>query len=183
MRTFFFLLFSNVFVSGFTQSIHFPDHLRHTSIAAIKGYDSLIYYQCHVEEATQMLVTKSGEQISGKPQKYTITEKFVVTYNNGQYRLKYFTSSLSDYPNKKFAYLKLVEKPYWNFKQVKDTVLSEHDVLMFAAIEHKSHDSIEYDFTINKLNTNEIIIMGAKVMSQLVVEGNHLLKKNLEILK
>jgi hypothetical protein len=170
-------------LAGKAQTINFPPNLKNTSIAAIKGPDSLIYYQCHVEEATQMLVTASGEKISGKAQKYTITEKFVLIYNNGQYRLRYYTSALSDFPNKKFAYLKLIEKPYWSFKLVKDTIINEHDVLTFAAIEAKSHDSIEYDFVVNKLNTNEIIIMGAKVMSQLVVEGPHLLKKNLEILK
>ncbi|MGZ3884520.1 MAG: hypothetical protein ACXVPD_09980, partial [Bacteroidia bacterium] len=163
--------------------VTFPAHLENTSMAQLKWNDSLVYYQCHVEEAQQFLVTASGEKLAGKVQKYTITEKFVVIAVNGSYRLKYFTSSLSDFPNKKFAYLKLLEKPYWNFKLEKDTVLSEHDVQIFSAMEDKSHDTTEYDFKVNKQNTNEIIIMGVKVMRQLVVQGGYLLKKNLEALR
>lgn len=159
-----------------------PEHLRGTCIAGLKNGDSLTYFQCHVTEASQQLVTTNGETIQGKIQKYTITEKFVIIRKNDKYKLRYFSSSLNEYPNKKFAYLKLKEKSYWNFKLEKESVLNEHDVLMFAAIENKSHDTNEYDFKINKYNTNELIINGRKVMKQLVVEGNYLLKKNLEVL-
>lgn len=177
-----FLFVTQVFL-GFSQSIVFPEHLKKTNIASLKSNDSIIYYQCHVEEATQQLVTASGEKISGKAQKYTITEKYSIVNKNNQYHLKYYSSSLVDYPNKKWAYLKLVEKPYWNFKLEKDSVLNEHDVMIIAALENKTHETTEYDFKINHQNTNQIIIMGGKVMSQLVVEGGYLLKKNLEVLK
>ena len=43
--------------------------------------DSITYYQCHVEEAVQQLSTASGQTLTGKPQRYTITEKFVVKKN------------------------------------------------------------------------------------------------------
>jgi len=160
----------------------FPEHFRNATIAKLKPGDSLTFYQCHVTEASQYLVTASGEKIEGKAQKYTVTEKYVVINKLGSYRMKYYTSSLSDFPNKKFAYLKLKEKDYWNFKLFKDTLISDHDVLMFAAIELKSHDTIEYDFRITKYNTNQIIINGRKVMRHLVVDGNYTLKKNLESL-
>ena len=163
--------------------ISFPQHLIKTSAAELKENDSLIYFQCHVTEATQQLVTTTGEKITGKVQKYSITSKFVLFNDKGIYKLKYFSSSIIDFPNAKFPYLKLMEKKYWNFKLEKDTVLPEHDVLVFAAIENKSHDTNEYDFKINKQNTNEIIINGKKVMKQLIVEGNYIIKKNLEVLK
>lgn len=182
MRLFLFIAFCFLTVCCLPQEISFPQHLKNTSMAQLKWNDSLVYYQCHVEEAQQTLVTASGEKISGKMQKYTITDKFVVYHSKGQYRMKYFSSTLSDFPNKKFAYLKLVEKPYWNFQLVKDTLLAEHDVLIFGAMENKSHDTTEYEFKINKQNTNEIIIMGAKVMRQLLVQGEYLLKKNLQVL-
>ncbi len=172
----------NLFL-GSSQSVVFPEHLKKTNMAILKTNDSLIYYQCHVEVATQQLLTASGEKISGKAQKYTITDKYIVVNKNNQYHLRYFSSSLVDYPNKKFAYLKLVEKPYWNFKLVKDTIINEHDVFVIAALENKSHETTEYDFKINHQNTNEIIIMGGKVMSQLIVEGDYTFKKNLEMLK
>lgn len=170
-------------VSVLNAQVVFPSHFIKTSIAELKTNDSLIYFQCYVAEATQELTTASGEKITGKPQLYTITEKYVVHNMNGQFHLKYFTSSLTEYPNKKFAYLKLVEKKYWNFKFVKDTVLSEHDAFVFAAIENKSHDTNEYDFKVNKQTPNEIIINGKKVMKQLVVEGNYIIRKNLDVLK
>ena len=165
------------------KTVSFPEHLKKTSIAGLKENDSLIYFQCYVDEATQELTTAKGEKITGKPQKYTITEKYVLFNSKGKVNLKYYTSDLTAYPNKKFAYLKLVEKKYWNFKLVKDTSLSEHDVLIFAAIENKAHDTNEYDFTVNKQNTNEIIINGKKVMKQLIVEGNYIIRRNLELLK
>jgi hypothetical protein len=164
-------------------TISFPEHLKKTNIALLKENDSLVYYQCHVEEAVQELTTASGEKIKGKSQKYTITDKFVIKLKREQYRVKYYSSSLVEYPNKKFAYLKLVEKDYWHFKLEKDSVLSERDVLIVAALENKSHETTEYDFKVNHQNPNEIIIMGTKVMSQLIVEGKYLLKKNLEVLK
>ena len=183
MRLSFLILFLIFFFCGKSQTLNFPEHLKKTNIAALKSNDSLTYYQCHVEEATQQLTTATGEKISGKVQKYTITDKYIVVNKNNQYYLRYFSSSLVEYPNKKFAYLKLVEKPYWNFKLVKDTIINERDVLVIAALENKTHETTEYDFKINHQNTNELIIMGGKVMSQLVVEGGHILKKNLQVLK
>lgn len=175
-------LFFSVVVSEAQESlaVKFPEHLLKTSIVSLKAGDSLTYYQCHVDNAAQQLVKENGEVISGEKKQISITEKFILINENGKYRLKYFTSTYSNMPNRKFAYLKLVEKKYWDFKLVKDIYLNEHDVLMFAAIENKSHEAIEYDFPINKYNTNALIITNKKVMKHVIVEGDYLLKKNLE---
>jgi hypothetical protein len=161
----------------------FPEHFSKTSIAALKNNDSLLFYQCHVEEATTQITTTSGAVISGDKKRISITDKFVVVNNNGKYKLKYYSSTLSNLPNRKFTYLKIKEKDYWNFKLEKESVLNEHDVLMFAAIENKAHETTEYDFVIDKYNTNGLIIRNKKVMRHLVLEGNYVLKKNLEVLK
>ena len=166
-----------------TAAIKFPEHFLKTSIAALKNNDSLLFYQCHVEEATTQITTTSGAVISGDKKKISITDKFVVVNNNGQYKFKYYSSTLSNLPNRKFTYLKVKEKEYWNFKLEKESVLNEHDVLMFAAIENKAHETTEYDFVIDKYNTNGLIIRNKKVMRHLVLEGNYILKKNLEVLK
>jgi hypothetical protein len=173
-------IFYTAFLHGQENSITFPSHLLKTQIVNLKNGDSLIYYQCHVDNAAQQLVKENGEVITGKIQQISITEKFVLKNENGKYHLKYFTSTYSNMPNRKFAYLKMVEKKYWDFKLAKDIYLNEHDVLMFAAIENKSHETTEYDFPINKYNTNGLIITNKKVMKHVVVEGNYLLKKNLE---
>lgn len=183
MQKFIFILLIYTSCSGKAQEatpVKFPDHLSTTSIVTLKSGDSLTYYQCHADNAAQQLVKANGEVITGKTQQISITEKFVLKNENGKYHLKYFTSTYSNMPNRKFAYLKLVEKKYWDFKLVKDIYLNEHDVLMFAAIENKSHESTEYDFPVNKYNTNALIITNKKVMKHRVVEGNYLLKKNLE---
>lgn len=178
------ILFSLSAFSKAQESVgfKFPEHLLKTTVVSLKAGDSLTYYQCHVDNAAQQLVKENGEVISGEKKQISITEKFILINENGKYRLKYFTSTYSNMPNRKFAYLKLVEKKYWDFKLVKDTYLNEHDVLMFAAIENKSHEAIEYDFPINKYNTNALIITNKKVMKHVIVEGNYLLKKNLEVL-
>lgn len=182
MKTLFYIFFSfqALFLLSQESTVTFPNHLLKTEIVKLRKGDSLTYYQCHVDNAAQQLVKENGEVISGKTKQISITEKFILINDNGKYRLKYFTSTYSNMPNRKFAYLKLVEKKYWDFKLVKDSYLSEHDVLMFAAIENKSHESTEYGFPINKYNTNALIISNKKVMRHLLVEGNYLLKKNLE---
>jgi hypothetical protein len=160
--------------------VKFPDHLLKTSVVNLKNGDSLTYYQCHVDQAAQQIVKENGEVITGAKKSISVTEKFILINENGQYHLKYFTSTYSNLPNRKFSYLKLVEKKYWDFRKVKDVYLTERDVLMFAAIENKSHEAIEYDFPVTKYNTNALIITNKKVMKHVVVEGDYLLKKNLE---
>lgn len=176
----FFIFIANVVSAQESVSVKFPEHLLKTTVVSLKAKDSLIYYQCHVDQASQQIVKENGEVITGAKKSISITEKFVIINENGKYRLKYYTSTYSNMPNRKFAYLKLVEKKNWDFKMVKDIYLSEHDVLMFAAIENKSHEAIEYDFPINKYNTNALIITNKKIMKHVIVEGDYLLKKNLE---
>lgn len=185
MKKLLYILFFFVAVANGQESItvKFPEHLLKTSVVNLKVGDSLTYYQCHVSEGQNQLVKENGEVITGGKKAITVTEKFILINENGKYHLKYFTTTYSNMPNRKFAYLKLVEKKYWDFKKEKDIYLSEHDVLMFAAIENKSHEAIEYDFPINKYNTNALIITNKKVMKHVIVEGDYLLKKNLEGLK
>lgn len=161
----------------------FPEHFSKTTIAGLKNSDSLLFYQCHVAEASTELTTKGGEKIKGTVKKISITEKFVVINNNGNYKLRYYTSTFSDFPNRKFSYLKIKEKDYWNFKPEKEVTLNEHDVLMFAAIENKAHDTNEFDFVVDKYNSNALIIRNKKTMRHLIIDGNYLLKKNLEVFK
>lgn len=184
MKNIFYIFFSFVtsFLCGQENVVTFPEHLLKTQIVNLRKGDSLTYYQCHADVAAQQIVKENGEIITGAKKSISITEKFVLVNENGKYRLKYYTSTYSNMPNRKFAYLKLVEKKYWDFKLVKDIYLSEHDVLMFAAIENKSHEAIEYDFPVNKYNTNALIITNKKVMKHVIVEGGYLLKKNLESL-
>lgn len=184
MRTIIYIFFLLIFGRSSAQdiiSVKFPEHLSKTSVVDLASGDSLIYYQCHVDEAAQQIVRENGEVITGAKKSISITEKFVLINENGKYHLKYFTSTYTNLPNRKFAYLKLSkEKEYWDFRKVKDIYLSGHDVLMFAAIEHKSHEATEYDFPVTKYTTNALIIKNKKIMKHVVVEGNYLLKKNLE---
>lgn len=164
------------------SSVKFPDSYLKTAIAELKDGDSLLFYQCHVEEAVTEITKADGEKIKGESKKISITEKFVVYLHSGNFEMKYFTSTLTNLPNRKFTYLKVREKDYWNFKLEKNTALNEHDVLVFAAIEYKSHATTEYDFVVDKYNTNALIIRNKKIMKHLVVEGNHLIGKNLNAL-
>lgn len=177
------ILLPSTFRAQEKKEIKFPENLINTCIANLKNNDSLLYYQCHVDEAKTEITTSSGEKITGETKKISITDKYIVYNNNGTYTLKHYSSTFNALPNRKFTYLKVREKDYWNFKLEKDTVLNEHDVQIFAAIEKKSHNTTEYDFVIDKYNTNAIIIRNKKTMKHLVVEGNHLIKKNLEVLR
>jgi len=163
--------------------IVFPEHFSKTIIAGLKNNDSLFFYQCHAEEASTELTTSTGEKIKGNIKRISITDKFIIINQNGKYKLRYYSSTFSDFPNRKFTYLKVKEKDYWNFKIEKEALLNEHDVLMFAAIEKKAHDTNEFDLVVDKYNSNALIIRNKKTMKHLIIEGNYLLKKNLEVLK
>ena len=168
--------------ASFSQ-IKFQENLIKTTVANLKSGDSLMFYQCHVDEAKTEITTSAGEKITGETKKITITDKFVVYNIDGVYSMKYYTSTFSNFPNRKFTYLKVREKDYWNFKLEKTTELNEHDVQIFAAIEKLAHETNEFDFIVDKYNTNALIIRNKKIMKHLIVEGNHVIKKNLEVLR
>lgn len=147
------------------------------SLAWLSDGDSLVYYQCHVEQATQQLTTVSGQTITGNPQRYTVTEKFVISRNGSTLSANYFTSSLNLFPNRKFSGLKIREKAYWDFRQVTSFTLSPAQVETLAALEGRGREAIEYDYPVTKYTTNQLIIRQRKRFRQLVIDGNFVLSK------
>lgn len=139
--------------------------------------DSITYYQCHVEEAIQQITTASGQTLTGKPDRYTITEKYVVIKAASGYSVNYYTSAMTAFPNRRFSGLKIREKDYWLFKKERSFALNENDVKVLLALERKGHEGTEYDFAITKYTTNQLIIKHRKDFKQLVIEGNYLLSK------
>ncbi len=175
-----FLLFLICFgITSFSQSVSFPEHLKKTYIAQLQSKDSLVYYQCHVDEASQELTTSTGQKISSKKKRLTITEKFIIHKTDSVYTCQYFTSSITNYPNKKFPYLTLTEVENWNFELQKNKTLTNQELLLLAAIETKTHAIIHYELNINKTCSNEIIICSKKEKEQVIVEGDYLLSKHL----
>lgn len=139
--------------------------------------DSIIYYQCHVEEAKQQLTTVSGQTIIGKPQPYTITEKYVITKKENQLEVNYYTSSLTIFPNKKFSGLKIREKNYWYFKLDSTYQLNATGLNVLLSLEDKGREANEYDYPITKYTTNQIIIKHKKDFKQLVIDGKYLISE------
>lgn len=156
------------------------DSLTNGFLKNLKAGDSVIYYQCHVEEAIQHLSTASGQTLTGKQQRYTITEKYVVKINEGAYQADYYTSSLIIFPNRKFSGLKIREKPYWEFKKEKTVVLTQQDLKVFSLLEKKGREAMEYDYPISKYTTNQLIIKSGKSFKQLVIDGNYVILKLVE---
>ncbi|MDI1353960.1 MAG: hypothetical protein PSX36_03530 [bacterium] len=139
--------------------------------------DSVVFYQCHVEEAIQQLNTASGQTLSGTPQKYSITEKYVLIKRENFIAMNYYTSSLNAFPNRKFSGLKIREKAYWAFKQVASLQPNERELNVFLALEKKGREAIEFDFEINKYTTNQLIIKRKKNFKQLVIDGQYVISK------
>ena len=146
----------------------------------IKTGDSVTYYQCHVEEAVQQLTTASGQTLTGKQQRYTITDKYVITKEANAYVVNYYTSSLNVFPNKKFSGLKIRERPYWAFKREKTYVLNDQGLKVLLALEKKGREAIEYDFAITRYTTNQLIVKHKKNFKQLVIEGDYVISKLIE---
>lgn len=159
------------------QATEFPAHLKNTQIAKLKTGDSLIYYQCHLDSASQEIITSGGQNIKTKKKRITLTEKFIIYKTDSIYSCKYSTSSITNYPNKKFPYLKLKETDSWEFETKKTKKLTTEDIHLIAALETKMHCITHYELNINKTCPNEIIIMGKNVNEQFIVEGNYFLSK------
>ncbi|MCD6066052.1 MAG: hypothetical protein K0S33_878 [Bacteroidetes bacterium] len=184
---FIFLLAATALLSfSFINATLFPEHLKNTQIAKLKETDSLVYYQCRTESVkAQDLYTEDGKKIEMKAKKQfvTITEKFKLYKTGTVYRLQYFDSPTTWYPNKKYAYLKLTEKPYWEFKLKLDTILPEEDVLRLAAYETKLRSITEYDFRVLEDNSPQLIINGKKISEQFCVTEKIVLSSALSVFK
>lgn len=176
MKTIITLLFIFVTQFFFSQAKSFfipPSSL----LSSMNNHDSLVYYQCHVEEAIQQVATASGQTFTSSPEKYSITEKYVIIKDTSGYRVKHFISSVIILPNRKFSGLKIREKSYWNFKKEKETFLSEKELKILVALENKGREATEYDFAVSKYTTNQLIIKRKKNFKQLVIEGDYVLSK------
>ncbi|MBA3664365.1 MAG: hypothetical protein H0W61_09175 [Bacteroidetes bacterium] len=176
MKYFFKVIFAFVSVALNAQQTPFVIPASSLLSTLISG-DSVIYYQCHVEEATQQVSTASGQSFTSHPQKYSITEKYIIKKDSAGYRVRYFISSIIILPNRKFSGLKIREKQYWNFKKEKEEPLDEKDLRTLVALENKGREATEYDFAISKYTTNQLIIKKKKNFKQLVIDGNYVLSK------
>lgn len=152
-----------------------------TKIARLQTHDSLIYYQCHVDEASQELTTSSGQKITSKKKRITITEKYVILKTDSVYTCRYFTSSVNNYPNKKFPYLTLKEVKNWDFELKNTKALTIQEILLIAAFETKTHVIIHYELNINFSCPNEVIICDKKDREQRIIEGDYMLSKILSL--
>ena len=167
------LLITN-FAQSQVDSISIPES---SLLFNLQVGDSITYYQCHAEEATQQLSTATGQTLTGTAQKYSISEKFVVMKLAIGYGVNYYSSSLTVFPNRKFSGLKIRERPYWAFKFENRFNLSADGLKALIALERKGHEATEYDFVINKYNNNQLIIKHKKNFKQLVINGNYTLEK------
>lgn len=146
-------------------------------LSRLNGGDSLTYYQCHVEEAVQQLSTASGQTLVGQPQKYSITEKYVLKKRGTTYYVDYYTSSLTIFPNRRFSGLKIREKAYWEFKKEKQFELDHKALRVLIALEKQGREATEYDYPITRYTTNQLIIRQRKNFKQLVIDGNYVISK------
>jgi hypothetical protein len=166
----------------FSQKMVFPEHLSKTNIAKLQTGDSLVYYQCHVDSASQEITLSNGKKIKSKKKRITLTEKFVIHKSDSSYTCRYFNSSITNYPNKKFPYLSLTEVKNWEFELQHTKKLTDEQVKLIAAFETRTHSIVHYELNINKTCPNEVIIKGKNVNEQFIIEGNYLLSKSLNCL-
>lgn len=131
--------------------------------------DSLTYYQCRVVDA-DIQVTTANQQIESKKQQITITEKFVITLKKNEYWLRYYTSGLTVFPNRKFSGLKIRQKAYWNFSFKLERKIEDKEVAFLAALQNSGKETTEYDFALTKHTTNQIIIKQKKNFEQLLIK-------------
>lgn len=143
--------------------------IKNTLLAKLNTNDSLIYYQCRA--TTAAIEIKTGNQkIESKEQHISITEKFVIIHTSTNYLIRYFTSGMTILPNRKFSGLKLREKSYWEFKFKSERALTDEELAFLSGLQSAGKETTEYDFTISKYTTNQIIIKKQKDFEQLLIK-------------
>ena len=164
------LLFVLLICSTFGISqITFSEDLAKTMLGKLQKGDSLTYYQCRATEAS-VQITTGTQQLETKSQAVSITEKFVIVRVGDAYTLKYFVSGMTALPNRKFSGLKMREKDYWNFTFKNKHELSPVEIFFLAGLEKIGRPTIEYDFTVSKYTTNQMIIRQRKNFEQLLLK-------------
>lgn len=164
---------------GKSLAFNFPPHFSKTEIAKLKQGDSLTYYQCHVDSAFTEMTLSNGQKVKTKKKRITVTEKYVINLKDSIYTVKYYIAGFNSYPNKKFPYLTLTETDTWNFNHKKTTDLNMQEVLLFAALETRTHNIVHMELNVNKTCPNEVIIKGRNINEQYIVEGSYLLSRSL----
>lgn len=143
--------------------------LNNTLLAKLGTNDSLIYYQCRA--ATAAVEIKTGnQQIESKEQHISITEKFVIVHKGDNYIVRYYTSGMTVLPNRKFSGLKLREKKYWEFTFKSERLLNSNEIKFLESLQVSGKETTEWDFTISKHTTNQIIIKKQKDFEQLLIK-------------
>ncbi|MBK7816732.1 MAG: hypothetical protein IPJ60_03705 [Sphingobacteriaceae bacterium] len=151
------------FTSAYTQSL-FSEKTQNTMIAKLITSDSLTYYQCRVVDA-DIQVTTGNQTIESEKQQITITEKFVIALKKNEYWIRYYTSGLTVFPNRRFSGLKIRQKAYWNFSFRVERKLEDKEVEFLAVLQTVGKETTEYDFALTKHTTNQIIIKQRKTLS------------------
>lgn len=154
--------------SAFSQTL-FNEKTQGTMIAKLKMGDSLVYYQCRVVDA-DVQITTSTQKVEGAKQQITFTEKFVIHLKDSAYSVRYYTSGLTTFPNRRFSGLKIRQKSYWNFTFRNERKLEKKEVQFLALLQNSGREAIEYDFAITKNTTNQIIIKQRKNFEQLLIK-------------
>lgn len=161
-------IFICAFTTAFSQNL-FNEKTQGTLIGKLANGDSLVYYQCRVVDAN-VQVSTGTQNIEGGKQQITLTEKFVITLKDNVYNLRYFTSGLTTFPNRRFSGLKIRQKAYWNFTFRNERKLEDKEVQFLALLQTSGREAIEYDFAITKHTTNQIIIKQRKDFEQLLIK-------------
>jgi hypothetical protein len=169
-----------VFVFGASSALSQQIIPEKSIFYGLNDKDSAVIYQCHVEDATTMITTASGQTITGTHRKSTITEKFVLKKSGDTYLVEYYTSTLDVFPNKKFSGLKIRERPYWEFARKATYRLDKKQIEYLLALERIGKEAIEYDFGITKYTTNQVIIKRRRNFKQLVIDGDHVFSRTLK---
>jgi hypothetical protein len=172
-------IFSICFNLAFAQSL-FNEKTQNTMLAKLITSDSLTYYQCRVVNA-DIQVTAGNQTIESEKQQITITEKFVITLKKNEYWIRYYTSGLTAFPNRKFSGLKIRQKAYWNFSFKEERKLDDREVEFLALLQTTGKETTEYDFALTKHTTNQIIIKQKKNFEQLLIKEDVSISKSLKL--
>ncbi|MDZ4665788.1 MAG: hypothetical protein SGJ15_12990 [Bacteroidota bacterium] len=156
------------FTTAYSQNL-FNEKTQNTMLGKLITGDSLAYYQCRVVDA-DIQVTTGNQTIESEKQQITITEKFVISLKKNEYWVRYYTSGLTVFPNRRFSGLKIRQKAYWNFSFRVERKLEDKEVEFLATLQTVGKETTEYDFALTKHTTNQIIIKQKKNFEQLLIK-------------
>jgi hypothetical protein len=136
---------------------------------SITNSDPVTIYQCVAIDSAGKIIRKG---LARQPRLSTVTRKYILRKDSLSYTVTCFTTTIHDFPNRKFSGLKISERPYWEFAQSSKHNVTNEQARQIKALIASGHEAIEFDYPVSRHTVNQVIVKNKKDFRQLVLDND-----------